>query len=117
MLRLFEELELAHGDGRLPRLLRSITKAQLLFLDDWGPDRFTATQSRDLMEIFEERYGHGSTMITSELPIKTGHGVIGEPTLTEAILDRNVHNAHRIELERQSLRKIIVKMDDEMPQT
>jgi DNA replication protein DnaC len=117
MPRLFEELELAHGDGRFPRLFRSITKAQLLFLDDWGPDRFTATQSRDLMEIFEERYGRGSTMITSQLPIKTWHDVIGEPTFAEAILDRIVHNAHRIELERQSMRKIIAKMDDEMPQT
>jgi DNA replication protein DnaC len=117
MPRLFEELELAHGDGRFPRLFRSITKAQLLILDDWGPDRLTATQRRDLMEIVEERYGRGSTMITSQLPIKTWHDVIGEPTFADAILDRIVHNAYRLELEGQSMRKTIAKMDDEMPQT
>ena len=88
MPRLFDELELAHGDGRFPRLFRSITKAQLLILDDWGPDRLTATQRRDLMEIVDERYGRGSTMITSQLPIKAWHDVIGEPTFADAILDR-----------------------------
>lgn len=117
MPRLFEELELAHGDGRFPRLFRSITKAQLLILDDWGPDRLTATQRRDLMEIVEERYGRGSTMITSQLPIKAWHDVIGEPTFADAILDRIVHNAYRLELEGQSMRKTITKIDDEMPQT
>jgi DNA replication protein DnaC len=117
MPRLFEELELAHGDGRFPRLFRSITKAQLLILDDWGPDRLTATQRRDLMEIVEERYGRGSTMITSQLPIKAWHDVIGEPTFADAILDRIVHNAYRLELEGASMRKTIAKMDDERPQT
>jgi DNA replication protein DnaC len=103
-------------DGRFPRLFRSITKAQLLILDDWGPDRLTATQRRDLMEIVEERYGRGSTMITSQLPVKAWHDVIGEPTFADAILDRIVHNAYRIEMEGQSMRKTITKMDDEMPQ-
>ena len=117
MPRLFEELELAHGDGRFPRLFRSITKAQLLILDDWGPDRLTATQRRDLMEIVEERYGRGSTMITSQLPITAWHDVIGEPTFADAILNRIVHNAYRLELEGASMRKTIAKMDDEMPQT
>ncbi len=80
-------------DGRFPRLFRSITKAQLLILDDWGPDRLTATQRRDLMEIVEERYGRGATMITSQLPIKAWHDVIGEPTFADAILDRVRHCA------------------------
>ena len=117
MPRLFEELELAHGDGRFPRLFRSITKAQLLILDDWGPDRLTTTQRRDLLEIVEERYGRGSTMITSQLPIKAWHDVIGEPTFADAILDRIVHNAYRLELDGASMRKTIGKMDDETPQT
>ena len=103
-------------DGRFPRLFRSITKSQLLILDDWGPDRLTATQRRDLMEIVEERYGRGSTMITSQLPIKAWHDVIGEPTFADAILDCIVHNAYRLELEGQSMRKTITKMDDEKPQ-
>ena len=117
MPRLFEELELAHGDGRFPRLFRSITKSQLLILDDWGPERLTATQRRDLMEIVEERYGRGATMITSQLPITAWHDVIGEPTFADAILDRIVHNAYRLELEGASMRKTIAKTDDETPQT
>lgn len=117
MPRLFEELELAHGDGRFPRLFRGITKAQLLILDDWGPDRMTAPQRRDLMEIVEERYGRGSIMITSQLPTSAWHDVIGEPTFADAILDRIVHNAYRLELEGQSLRRPIANIDDETPQT
>lgn len=115
--RLFEELDLAHGDGRFPKVFRAITKAQLLILDDWGPDTLTAAQRRDLMEIVEERYGRGSTMITSQLPVSTWHEVIGEPTFADAILDRIVHNAYRIELDGPSMRKTIAKKDDENPQT
>lgn len=115
--RLFEELDLAHGDGRFPRLFRSITKTQLLILDDWGPERMTAPQRRDLMEIVEERYDRGSTMITSQLPTSAWHDIIGEPTFADAILDRIVHNAYRLELEGQSMRKTIAKKDDETPQS
>jgi len=87
-----------------------------LILDDWGPDRLTSPQRRDLMEIVEERYGRGSTMITSQLPVKAWHDVIGEPTFADAVLDRIVHNAYRLELEGQSMRKTITKMGDEAPQ-
>jgi len=103
--RLFDELELAHGDGRFPRVFRALTKTQLLILDDWGPDRLDASQRRDLMEIVEDRYGNGSTLITSQLPLSTWHEVIGEPTFADAILDRLVHNAYRLELDGQSFRK------------
>jgi DNA replication protein DnaC len=65
--RLFADLELAHGDGRFPRLFRTLVKSDLLILDDWGPDRLTPSQRRDLMEIIEDRYGRGSTLITSQL--------------------------------------------------
>src|SRR6056297_138882 len=106
-------LDLAHGDGRFPKIFRAITKTQLLILDDWGPDTLTAAQRRDLMEIVEERYGRGSTMITSQLPVSTWHDVIGEPTFADAILDRIVHNAYRIELDGASMRKTIAKKDDE----
>lgn len=77
--RLFADLELAHGDGRFARLFRTLTKADLLILDDWGPDRLSANQRRDLMEIVEDRYGAGSTLITSQLPVDAWHEVIGEP--------------------------------------
>ena len=104
--RLFADLELAHGDGRFPRLFRTLTKVDLLILDDWGPDRLNPSQRRDLMEIVEDRYGQGSTLITSQLPTDTWHEVIGEPTFADAILDRVVHNAYRLALEGPSIRKI-----------
>jgi len=103
--RLFANLELAHGDGRFPRLFRQLVKADLLILDDWGPDRLTAGQRRDLMEIVEDRYGTGSTIITSQLPVDAWHDVIDEPTFADAILDRLVHNAHRLPLDGPSMRK------------
>jgi DNA replication protein DnaC len=104
--RLFADLDLAHGDGRFARLFRMLVKVDLLVLDDWGPDRLSASQRRDLMEIVEDRYGRGSILITSQLPTATWHEVIGEPTLGDAILDRIVHNAYRLELDGPSMRKI-----------
>jgi len=91
--RLFDELELAHGDGRFPRLFRSLTKTDVLILDDWGPERLSSSQRRDLMEIVEDRYQAGSTLITSQLPLDTWHDVIGDPTFADAILDRLVVGA------------------------
>jgi len=103
--RLFAELELQHGDGRFPKLFRAITKADILILDDWGPDRLSAGQRRDLMEIIEERHGRSSTIITSQLPVDAWHEVIGDPTFADAILDRVVHNAYRLTLNGPSMRK------------
>jgi len=103
--RLFADLELAHGDGRFPRLFRQIVGADLLILDDWGPDRLTAQQRRDLMEIVEDRHGARSIIVTSQLPVEAWHAVIDEPTLADAILDRLVHNAHRLALDGPSMRK------------
>src|SRR6188472_4009644 len=102
--RLFADLELAHGDGRFARLFRTLTKADLLILDDWGPDRLSANQRRDLMEIVEDRYDAGSTLITSQLPVDAWHEVIGDPTFADAILDRLVHNAHRLALDGPAMR-------------
>jgi DNA replication protein DnaC len=104
--RLFADLDLAHGDGRFARLFRMLVKVDLLVMDDWGPDRLSASQRRDLMEIIEDRHGRGSILITSQLPVATWHEVIGEPTLGDAILDRIVHNAYRLELDGPSMRKI-----------
>ena len=113
--RLFDELELAHGDGRFPRVFKSLTKTGLLILDDWGPDRLNATQRRDLMEIVEDRYEAGSILITSQLPVDAWHDVIGEPTFADAILDRIVHNAYRLNLDGQSMRKTRATTVDETP--
>ena len=114
--RLFADLELAHGDGRFTRLFRTLVKADLLILDDWGPDRLTANQRRDLMEIVEDRYGSGSTLITSQLPHDKWHDVIGEPTFADAILDRIVHNAYRLELDGPSMRKLKATDASKSPQ-
>ena len=96
--RLFADLALGRGDGRYTRLLRSYGKADLMVLDDWGPEPLGADQRRDLLEIVEERYGRKSLLITSQVPASDWHAIIGNPTLGDAILDRIVHNAYRIEL-------------------
>ena len=101
MPRLFAQLELAHGDASYARLFRTLTRVNLLLLDDLGPDRLNASQRRDLMEIIEQRHSRGSTLIASQLPVKAWHDLIGEPTFADAILDRLVHNAYRLELEGQ----------------
>jgi DNA replication protein DnaC len=103
--RLFADLALAQGDGRYPRLFRALCRVDLLILDDWGPEPMTASQRRDILEIAEERYGRGSTLVTSQIPVPRWFDVVGEPTLADAILDRLVHNAHKIELQGESLRK------------
>ncbi len=114
--RLFADLDLAHGDGRFARLFRMLVKVDLLVLDDWGPDRLSASQRRDLMEIVEDRHGRGSTLITSQLPVTSWHDVIGEPTLGDAILDRIVHNAlYRLELDGPSMRKLKASEATEPP--
>ena len=107
--RLFDALALARGDGRLDRLLRSLARVELLILDDWGLSPVTAEQRRDLLEIMEDRHGRGSTMITSQLPVEHWHEIIGDPTIADAILDRLVHNAHRLNLKGESLRKPAAK--------
>ena len=107
--RLFDDLALARGDGRHPRLLRGLGRVDLLILDDWGPDRLNPEQRRDLMEIVEDRHQNASILITSQLPLAKWHDVIGEPTFADAILDRIVHNAHRIDLDWPSMRKTIAE--------
>ncbi|UPT83494.1 IS21-like element helper ATPase IstB (plasmid) [Bradyrhizobium barranii subsp. apii] len=103
--RLFEALGLARGDGRYARLLKTLGRAQVLILDDWGLSVLTAAERRDLLEILDDRHGRSSTIVTSQLPVDTWHEVIGDPTLGDAILDRLVHNAHRLQLAGESMRK------------
>lgn len=103
--RLFSDLVLARGDGRYARLMRALGGAKLLILDDWGLEPLTAEQRHDMLEIVEDRYGRGATLITSQIPVDRWHDLIGDPTLADAILDRVVHNAHRIQLRGDSLRR------------
>lgn len=103
--RLFEELQLAHADGRFPKLMASFAKTDLLVLDDWGLASLDATARRDLLELLDDRHGQRSTLLTSQLPVEHWHEVIGDPTFADAILDRLVHSAYRITLKGESLRK------------
>lgn len=103
--KLFSTLALARGDGRHARFLAKLGSVQLLILDDWGLEPLDAKARHDLLEILEERYGRRSTIITSQLPISAWHEVIGDPTYADAILDRLVHNAHRLDLDGDSMRR------------
>ena len=103
--RLFAELAVARGEGRLPRMLAMLERTRLLIIDDWGPEPLAAEQRRDLLEIVDDRYEKGSLLITSQVPVKRWHELMGDPTIGDAILDRVVHRAHRIELKGPSLRK------------
>jgi DNA replication protein DnaC len=103
--KLFADLALARGDGRYARILRALGGVQLLILDDWGLEPLDAAARHDLLEILEERYGRRSTIITSQIPVDKWHELIGNPTYADAILDRLLHNAHRINLTGHSLRR------------
>jgi DNA replication protein DnaC len=103
--KLFDELALARGDGRHARLMKTLTRVEVLILDDWGLQPLDSQGRHDLLEIVEERYGHRSTIVTSQPPVERWHDLIGDPTYADAILDRLVHNAHRIDLAGESVRK------------
>jgi DNA replication protein DnaC len=103
--KLLTDLALARGDGRYTRLMRAVGGVQLLILDDWGLVPLDAAARHDLLEILEARYDRHSTIITSQLRVDDWHDYIGDPTYADAILDRFVHNAHRIDLSGESIRK------------
>ena len=103
--RLFEELRLAHADGRFPKLMSTLARTDLLVLDDWGLTTLDTEARRDLLELLDDRHGQRSALVTSQLPLEHWHEIIGDPTLADAILDRLVHNAYRITLKGESMRK------------
>ena len=103
--KLFADLALARADGRHRRIMRSLTSPQVLILDDWGLEPLDAAARHDVLEILEDRYGRRSTIVTSQVPVEHWHQLIGDPTYADAILDRLVHNATRIDLTGDSLRK------------
>lgn len=103
--RLFDDLALAHADGRYRKILAAYARLDLLVIDDWGLTGLTEEQRRDILEIIEERHDLRSTIIASQAPVEKWHTVIGDPTLGDAILDRLVHNAHKIVLKGDSLRR------------
>ncbi len=90
------------------RLMSAFERTRLLIIDDWGPEPLNAEQRRDLLEIIDDRYDRGSLLVTSQVPVNRWHEVIGDPTLADAILDRIIHRAHRIDLKGPSLRRRLV---------
>jgi DNA replication protein DnaC len=110
--RLLEMLSVAHGDGRFTRLIQQLAKTDVLIMDDWGLEKMNLAQRNDLLEIMEDRHGLKSTLVTSQLPMDQWHKAIGDATLADAILDRLLHNAHKLKLKGESMRKIMSKMTD-----
>lgn len=102
--KLFRALTFANADGSLPSLLKKIARADLLVVDDWGLAKADDRHYREFLEILDDRQGSGSTLITSQFPVETWHETIPDPTVADAILDRLVHNAHRIKLGGETLR-------------
>ena len=103
--RMFNDLHVAKADGSYAKILNNFARTNLIIFDDWGLKKFTRDQSHDLLEILEDRHNAGSTIITSQFPISVWHELIGDPTLADAILDRLIHNAYKIDLKGESMRK------------
>ncbi|EHJ04530.1 IS21-like element helper ATPase IstB [Marinobacter manganoxydans] len=110
LTRLLRELTIAKGDGQYAKLLTNLAKVDVLILDDWGLMKLSAENRRDLLEVLEDRHGRRSTIATSQLPMDQWHDVIGDATLADAILDRLVHNAYKINLRGESMRKQQAKL-------
>jgi DNA replication protein DnaC len=105
MPRLASELTIARADGSYVKVLDRLQRMKLLIIDDWGLNTFTDAERRDFLEIIEDRYQVRSTIITTQLPIDMWHDIIGDQTFADAICDRLVHNAHKIILTGESMRK------------
>jgi DNA replication protein DnaC len=104
--RLFQELTIARADGSYPKLMKKLLKAKVLVIDDLGLAPMSAPERRELLEVIEDRHGSASTIVATQLPIDHWHESIGESTIADAILDRLVHNAHKIHLKGESMRKL-----------
>jgi DNA replication protein DnaC len=103
--RLLDELAMARAEGRYARVLARFAKVRLLIMDDWLMAKLTSDQRRDLMEVIDDRHQRGSTLLATQIPLERWHDQIGDPTYADAILDRLVHNAYRIELRGASMRQ------------
>ena len=103
--KLMEKLQIARGDGTYFKTISSIKRAKLLILDDWGLKPLSAAECNEFLELFEDRFNTGSTIISSQLPLEHWNHALTDPTLADAILDRIVHNAHKIFLKGESMRK------------
>lgn len=112
--RLLQAFIIARADGTYSKLLKQLSQVNLLILDDWGLEPLNDVNKRDLLELLDDRHQEASTCLTSQLPVKQWHSYIADPTLADAILDRLVHNAHKIELLGDSMRKTSKEVDTVM---
>jgi len=103
--QLFRELELARADGSYAKKLRALSQVDVLIVDEWAMAPLADAERRAFLEICDERYQTRATLLTSQLPVATWHGQIGDPTVADSIMDRLVHAAHRLELQGESIRK------------
>lgn len=103
--RILDELRLARADGSYLRLLRKLSRTDVIVLDDWGIVRLDHQQQTDILELLDDRHQLRSTIITSQLPVDTWHQSMADPTLADAILDRLIHNAYSFNLTGDSMRK------------
>src|SRR6266498_1608218 len=115
--RLFSEIEQAKGEGRHLKFLAALAKADVLVIDDYGLAPLDDGQRRDLLEIMDDRHLNRSTLVTSQLPVENWHEMIGDGTLADAILDRLVHNAHKIKMKGESMRKRRTATKDPLTKT
>jgi len=113
--KLFTEIAIARGDGSYPKLMNQLSKIDLLVLDDWGLAPLAATETRDLLEVIEDRYQNRSTIMASQLPIEDWYAAMADPTMADAVLDRLVHNAHKLALKGESMRKLKASKRQEQP--
>lgn len=107
--RLLQEMHIARGDGSYGKLLTRLAKFTLLIIDDWGLARLNDRERRDILEVLEDRHGISSTLVSSQIPTENWHDTIGDPTIADAVLDRLVHNAYRIAMKGESMRKLLSK--------
>ena len=103
--RLLQEMPTAKGDGRYAKVMAALAKTDLIILDDWGLAQFEDASRHDVLELLEDRHGRHSTLVTSQFPVEHWHEAIGDPTLADAMLDRLIHNAYKLSLKGDSMRK------------
>ena len=113
--RFLQELPITKGDGRYGKVLTTLAKIDLLILDDWGLAPLSDENRRDLLEIIEDRHDRRATLVTSQLPVEHWHEALGDPTLADAILDRLVHNAYKLTLQGESMRKRQARLTKGVP--
>lgn len=107
--RLLQEMHIARADGSYGKVLTRLARFSVLIIDDWGLSKLGDRERRDILEVLEDRHNMSSTIISSQLPVEKWHDIIGDPTIADAVLDRVIHNSHRLAMKGESMRKLMAK--------